>query len=163
MTGSPNPSPIRTPASASAPDAPRGRDPPARAPAILLVDDEPDILDSLQLLLGRSSLAPRVLTASSGAEGLQVLGREPVDLVVSDFKMPGMDGIQFLVAARELRPGVHRVLFTAYADAELARRAQAEAGLTAFLSKTMDPRELLRTLESLLAEAAAALPGAAPA
>ena len=71
---------------------------------ILLVDDEPDILLSIKVLLERSPMGLEVVTASSGAEGLEVLRSREVDLVISDFKMPGMDGIEFLMQAHQLKP-----------------------------------------------------------
>lgn len=126
---------------------------------ILLVDDEADILLSIKLLIQRSRKGVKVLTASSGAEGLKVLAGTHVDLIISDFKMPGMDGIEFLAKSRELRPDLPRVMFTAYADPELARRAFAEAFVTDFLPKTLAPSQLVAKVESLLVEHAGA-PGA---
>ena len=123
---------------------------------ILIVDDEPDILSSLKLLIERSPRGIKVITASSGAEGLEVLRTTLVDLVISDFKMPGMDGIQFLVLARALRPDLPRVMFTAYADEKLARRAITEAFVSDFLPKTLASRELVSKVETLL-DAPAAL------
>lgn len=119
---------------------------------ILLVDDEPDILGAIQLVLERSKKGMKVLTASSGPEALQILGKTRLDLLISDFKMPVMDGIAFLAQARELRPELPRVMFTAYADAELSRRAFAEASVVDFLPKTMAPKELVEKVEALLAE-----------
>lgn len=128
---------------------------------ILLVDDEPDVLNSVKLVLERSPQGIRVVTASSGAEGLEVLRGTPVDLVISDFKMPGMDGIEFLVQVRTLHPDLPRVMFTAYADEELARRAVAEAFVSDFLPKTLASREMVQKIEALLAGTSGATsPGA---
>lgn len=119
---------------------------------VLLVDDEPDILSSIKLVLGRSKKGVDVLTASSGAEGLEILANKHVDLLISDFKMPVMDGIEFLAKARELRPEVPRIMFTAYADAELAQRAVTAAFVIDFISKTLAGRELVAKVESHLAK-----------
>ncbi|HUR24455.1 MAG TPA: response regulator [Candidatus Thermoplasmatota archaeon] len=119
---------------------------------ILVVDDEPDILFSIKLLLERSPKGLQVVTAASGVEGLDVLRSRDIDLIVSDFKMPGMDGIEFLLQAHQLKPDVPRVMFTAYADAELARRAVAEAFVQGFLAKTMPPRELVQRVEAILGD-----------
>ena len=81
---------------------------------------------------------------------MEVLRSEHVDLVISDYKMPGMDGIEFLVKANELKPDLPRVMFTAYADAELARRAVAEAFVREFIPKTLPPRELVQKVEALV-------------
>lgn len=119
---------------------------------ILLVDDEPDILLSIKLLVERSKKGVKVVTASSGAEGLEILADTHVDLLISDFKMPGMDGIEFLAKSRELWPGLPRIMFTAYADMELARRAFTEAFVIDFLPKTLGPSQLVAKVESLLVE-----------
>lgn len=124
----------------------------ARRWTVLLVDDEPDILGSIKLVLERSKKGVDVLTASSGAEGLEILANKHVDLLISDFKMPVMDGIEFLAKSRELRPEVPRIMFTAYADAELAQRAFTTAFVIDFLPKTLAGRELVAKVESLLAK-----------
>ena len=124
--------------------------PPPRPWVILVVDDEPDILDSFKELLERSIPGVTVIVAASGRAGIEVLERERVDLVMSDFKMPGMDGIEFLVQARRIRPRLPRIMFTAFADEELARRAISEAVVDDFLSKNVDPEDMVRKVEALL-------------
>ena len=81
---------------------------------VLCVDDEPNILSSLRRLFRPCGY--RVLVAESGAQGLDVLRNETVDLVISDMRMPHMDGAQFLAAVRADWPDVVRILLTGYAD-----------------------------------------------
>src|ERR1035437_2325492 len=81
---------------------------------LLFVDDEPSILSSLRRLF--RPLGYRILTAESGLEGLEVLGRETVDLVISDMRMPNMDGAKFLKEVRARWPQAIRLLLTGYAD-----------------------------------------------
>lgn len=78
---------------------------------ILVVDDDPGVRGSLATLL--AAPGRRVLTAEGGAEGLGLLEREAVDLVLSDMNMPKMDGLAFLAAARRLRPDLPALLLTA--------------------------------------------------
>ncbi|MCA1811798.1 MAG: response regulator, partial [Halobacteriales archaeon] len=84
-----------------------------RAVTMLAVDDEPDILEGFAMLL-EENLRVHVVTATSGAEGLKILEHTPVDLVISDYRMPGMDGCAFLERAHRLAPGVPLVMVTAY-------------------------------------------------
>lgn len=88
--------------------------PAAPSATLLCVDDEPNILSSLRRLFRASGY--RVLTAESGALGLEILEREPVDLVISDMRMPEMDGARFLARVRERWPGTLRMLLTGYSD-----------------------------------------------
>lgn len=124
--------------------------PPPRPWVILVVDDEPDILGSFKQLLEMSMPNVRVIIATSGRTGIEILEKERVDLVMSDFKMPGMDGLEFLVQARRIRPGLPRVMFTAFADEELARRAISEAVVNEFMSKNVDPDDMVHKVEALL-------------
>lgn len=83
-------------------------------PTLLLVDDEPSILSALRRLFRPCGY--RILTAESGAGGLELLERENIDLVISDMRMPVMDGAQFLERVRGGWPRVVRILLTGYAD-----------------------------------------------
>jgi len=124
--------------------------PPARPWIILVVDDELDVRNSLTTLLEQSLPGTKVLTASSGRLGLEILERERVDLIMSDHKMPGMDGIEFLVQARRLRPQLPRMMFTAFADKTLAQRAVAEAVVNDFIAKNLTPAQTVHKVEALL-------------
>lgn len=83
---------------------------------LLLVDDQPEVLGALRTFLRYSFGDVDVLTADTPQKALDILRRERVDLVVADFVMPGMDGLEFLGEARRLAPSVPRVLFTAHCD-----------------------------------------------
>ena len=118
------------------------------AKTILIVDDDPDILESLgdlvQLKLGMSAV-----TAPSGPEGLQILRRQAVDAVVSDFRMPGMNGCAFLHQAQELRPHLPAILISAFQNVILAEDGCDGVELAGFLAKPVDPL----AFETLLASA----------
>lgn len=83
---------------------------------VMLVDDEPMILESLAALLGRHF---SVSTAGNGPEGLKLLREQRVDLVISDNRMPGMGGCEFLSRVREISPSTVRFLMTGYPDLEI--------------------------------------------
>ncbi len=117
---------------------------------ILLVDDEPDILDSLQELLEASIPDLVVLTAAGGEEALEILGKAPVKILVSDFKMPGMNGMDLLRAARQKAPNVPRVLMTAFPDLQIAIEAINEAAIQNFFTKPLDPDDVVRVLSDML-------------
>lgn len=123
---------------------------PTRPWVILLVDDEDDILASYQTLFESSIEHVKVITANTGRLGLDVMDRERIDLVVADFKMPGMDGVEFLYQARKKFPGVPRVMLTAFASEDLARRAFVETFVEAFLSKSLEPENLVDAIRSKL-------------
>ncbi len=123
---------------------------PARPWVILIVDDELDVRNSLTELLEQSLPGAKVLVAASGRAGLDILERERIDLVMSDHKMPGMDGIEFLVQARRMRPTLPRMMFTAFADKALAQRAVSEAIVSEFLAKNLTPAQTVQKVEALL-------------
>jgi CheY-like chemotaxis protein len=113
----------------------------ARAPTILVVDDEVDIREGVQRLLQTSLRGARVLVAGSGMEGVSLLEREPVDLIVTDYRMPGMNGLEFLERAQALKPKVLRILVTAF-ERELLEEAGRYHGAPVF-PKPIDPRSLV--------------------
>src|SRR5689334_10150530 len=100
---------------------------------ILCVDDERSLLDGLTLTLGRRY---DVETATSGAQALELLERDPNRAVImSDMRMPGMDGATFLAKARGMVPEAVRVLLTGQAEIETAIAAVNEGQVFRFLTK----------------------------
>jgi DNA-binding NtrC family response regulator len=100
--------------------------------AILIVDDDNAVLSTLKALVGSRC---RVLTASSAAQASVVLNSHPIQVVVSDYRMPGQNGLSFLMDVKKNYPGTIRVLMTAFADMDLVVRALNEGEIHRFLSK----------------------------
>ena len=117
-------------------------------PSILFVDDEPLVTSSIQrALLDRPY---RVLTALSGEEALGILEREAVDVVVSDERMPGISGAEFLTEVRQRHPEVVRVMMTGYSSLDSMSRAINEAAVFRFLQKPCSFSRLLEVLDEAL-------------
>ena len=106
---------------------------------ILYVDDEPENLRAFELGFRRDF---KIVTAASGEEGLRVLNEQPVALVLSDHRMPGMTGTEFLALVRELDPKTIRLLVTAYGDAETLSSAINDGSIYRYVAKPWDPDEL---------------------
>lgn len=123
------------------------------ATSVLLVDDDPDILDSLKTLLEVALDDVDVRTAPSGESALELLQaqREAVRLIISDFRMSGMDGVEFLRHARVYAPRASRVLISAFPEAVLRERVQQLEGIAKILPKPMDVDEFLDVARTLLA------------
>ena len=116
-------------------------------PTLLLVDDEERILSALRRTLRREGY--EILTANSVADALEVLDQRPVDLVLSDFKMPGMTGMELLAEARRRQPRVARLLITGWSQA--VSPAELEAAEVAILiSKPWEDADLKRALREAL-------------
>ncbi|MDD9935344.1 MAG: response regulator [Myxococcales bacterium] len=113
----------------------------AENPTILLVDDEEMVLTSLASFLTLETDYD-VKGYTSGAEALQFLKDHDVDLVISDFLMPEMDGLEFLTKAREMRPEVPRIILTGYADKENAIKAINTVGLYQYIEKPWNNEDL---------------------
>jgi len=111
------------------------------APVILFVDDEPSILSSLRRLFRPQGY--RVLLAESGKAALAMLETEPVDLVVSDMRMPEMDGAALLERVHEGWPTLGRILLTGYADIGSTVAAINRGQIQRYVAKPWDDRELL--------------------
>jgi DNA-binding NtrC family response regulator len=112
----------------------------SRQAVLLFVDDEPNILSSLRRLF--RPLGYRILTAESGAAGLEILGKEEVDLVVSDMRMPSMDGAHFLEAVRQRWPGVTRILLTGYSDINSTVNAINRGEIYRYIAKPWDDHDI---------------------
>ncbi len=110
-------------------------------PRILLVDDEDIVTTSIKSFLNLET-DYEVVVFNSPRRALDYLGNTPVDLVVSDFLMPEMDGIQFLLEVKKLYPQAVRILLTGYADKENAIKAINEVGLYQYIEKPWDNEEV---------------------
>jgi DNA-binding NtrC family response regulator len=108
---------------------------------ILIVDDEEMVLTALSSFLTLES-EYEVVTFTRAGDALSYLEAHDVDLLISDFLMPEMDGLQFLKRARELRPEVPRIILTGYADKENAIKAINEVGLYQYIEKPGDNADL---------------------
>ncbi len=108
---------------------------------VVIVDDEQMVATALRSFL-QLETPYRVLTFTSPQEALAALDSERVDVVISDFMMPAMDGIQFLSEMRKRQPSATRILLTGYADKENAIRAINDVGLYYYLEKPWDNEHL---------------------
>ena len=109
-------------------------------PTILVVDDEPSVLHSVHDLLRHDY---RVITQTDGSSALAVLeSAEPIDVVMSDQRMPRMTGVELLWHAKRLRPEATRLLFTAYADVKAVVDAINQGSVYRYVTKPWDPDEL---------------------
>jgi response regulator RpfG family c-di-GMP phosphodiesterase len=112
---------------------------------VLFVDDEQNILDTYKVSLRRRFT---VETALGPAEGLEKIGSSgPFAVVVSDLKMPGMDGIRFLKRVQEASPDTVRIMLTGHADVNSAIAAVNDGAVFRFLTKPSSMDEMIRTLE----------------
>ena len=120
----------------------------AKAHHVLVVDDEPDNVRVLfDLLAGEY----HVHTAHSGSEALNVLGREPIDMILSDHRMPAMTGVELLGRSLDLRPHCVRLILTGYIDVESIIAAINQGRVHHYVTKPWDTRELLQTVRRSLA------------
>ncbi|MBN3863349.1 response regulator [Pseudomonas frederiksbergensis] len=118
-------------------------------PTLLLVDDEESILNSLRRLLRGQPY--EVLLATSGAQALEIMAQRPVDLVMSDARMPNMDGATLLAHVRQRYPDTLRIMLTGYADPSAIIKAINEGQIHRYISKPWHDEEMLLTLRQSLA------------
>ena len=117
-------------------------------PVILLVDDEPRILSALQRLLRREGY--RILTAGSGAAALSILDQESVNIILSDLRMPEMDGFAFLGAVQDRGLEAARVLMSGNADLKLVIDGVNEGRFSQFIEKPWVDDALKISLRKLI-------------
>ncbi|MEI6225778.1 MAG: response regulator, partial [Deltaproteobacteria bacterium] len=123
---------------------------PAVPPRVLCVDDEPNLLAGLANTLRRRY---DVATARSGPEALELIARsKPFDVIVCDYRMPAMDGAEFLRRAREVSPGAVPVLLTGHATLEGAIAAVNEGRVFRILLKPCPPEILTGAIDEAVAQ-----------
>ena len=125
---------------------------------IMLVDDEESILNALKRLLrvapcsfGGKTYTLEVETFSSAHAALARAAEEDFELFVSDYRMPEMDGVEFLKAARKIQPDAACLILSGYADLNALIRAVNEVGIERFIGKPWNDYELLSAIGQALA------------
>lgn len=111
---------------------------------ILLVDDEPGVLNALRRVFRQENY--QIHVAMSGEEALALLARQACQLVISDFMMPGMNGVQFLRQARERHPELIRIMLTGHADTEAVMGAIKDGAVFKFILKPWNDDDLRVTV-----------------
>lgn len=107
---------------------------------LLLVDDEENIVSALRRLLRKDGY--HIVTANSGSQGLQRLAENSVDVIISDQRMPGMTGVEFLRRAKELYPDTIRMVLSGYTELQSITDAINEGAIYKFLTKPWDDERL---------------------
>src|SRR5438067_9062902 len=120
---------------------------PTEQAKILVVEDHPDIRKSLELFLGEKGF--RVKIANDAPRALELLGEEPVDLILSDVRMPGMTGLDLLCHLKERDPEIQLVLMSAYSSVKDAVEA-IRLGAADYVEKPIDFRRLERVIQTVL-------------
>ena len=125
---------------------------------ILILDDEPAILQSLRRLLravpctyGKQTFELEVDAFSSAHAALERAQHTPFDLFLTDYRMPSMDGVSFLKAAKEIQPESCRLILSGYADLNGLLRAVNDVGIDRFIGKPWNDYELVSAIAQSLA------------
>jgi YesN/AraC family two-component response regulator len=114
---------------------------------ILIVDDESVVVESIRALLELET-PYTVLAETSPRRAIELAKVNPLDLVISDFLMPEIDGIRLLLEIRSLHPEIALILLTGYADKENAIRAINEVGIFHYMEKPWDNDDLLTIIRT---------------
>ncbi len=112
---------------------------------ILVVDDEPDMLRLLSMIL-RDKTAYDVTTTNNPVEALELARKGGFDILITDLKMPGLDGIELLNAVRGFDPDIPIIIITAYATAESAAEAMDKNAFD-FITKPFRKEQIIFTIE----------------
>ncbi len=115
---------------------------------ILVIDDEVDMLMLLRMII-EDNTNYEVETTNSPTEGIKLLKEEDFDLVITDLKMPGMDGMELFDEFREIKPEIPVIIITAYGSPETASEA-LQRGVTDFIAKPFRKDSILFTMKRVL-------------
>lgn len=124
-----------------------------RPRTLLLVDDEENVIAALKRVFRRSGY--RILTAGSGQEGLDLLAGNDVDVIISDQRMPKMDGTEFLVRAKRAFPESIRIMLSGYTEMQSIVDAINRGSIYKFLTKPWEDEQLRGQVEGAFGQKAA--------
>jgi two-component system probable response regulator PhcQ len=124
--------------------------------SLVIVDDEPNVLNALRRLCQNSAIPPSIpdptiVTFTSPIDAATYVGEHKVDLVLSDYRMPDMDGATFLTHVKEVQPDAARIIMSACSDIEGIVRAINHAGIFRFVSKPWSDTDLKATINEVIA------------
>lgn len=119
--------------------------------AILIVDDDPGILNAFEI--GLASKGYHIMSAQNGKQALRIIKSslkeaKPVTVMLVDFLMPGMDGIELILSARKIKPDLEFILMTAYGNNTVKQKA-LKLGVGRYIEKPFTPDRLLKMIEIL--------------
>mgnify|MGYP001823007103 CR=1 FL=1 len=118
---------------------------------ILLVDDDEWIRDSLRLYFEAEGC--NLLTFETAEEGMEAVKQQAYDIVISDYKLPGMDGLEFLRRVKEKQPNAFEILVTAYANCEIEKEAN-EIGVKDIIPKPFTSEDVETSLSRIIGNSA---------
>lgn len=118
------------------------------AEKILIVDDEPDMLKLLSMII-REKTSYEVTTTNNPVEALDLAQKSPFDLVITDLKMPGLDGIELLDAVKQVDADIPIIIITAYSSVEAAAEAIQKGGFD-FITKPFRKEQILFTIDKAM-------------
>ncbi len=118
---------------------------------ILLVDDDEWIRDSLSIFF--ESEGCNLLTFETAEEAMEAVKQQVYDIVISDYKLPGMDGLEFLRRVKEKQPNIFKILITAYTDGELLKEAKT-MGVHDFIPKPFTSEKVEASLVRIIENSA---------
>jgi DNA-binding NtrC family response regulator len=118
------------------------------AEKILIVDDEPDMLKLLSMILREKTLY-EISTTNNPLEAIELAKKVDFDLVISDLKMPGIDGIELIDAIKRLNEDIPIIIITAYGTVESATEAIQKGGFD-FITKPFRKEQILFTIDKAL-------------
>ena len=119
-------------------------------PAIILVDDDPDILRLLQLIINSLATGYTILTCTDADVALEQAMQQPTPLIITDYNLPGMNGLQLTAALKARAPATRVVLITAHATPDLEQRAR-DRGVDYLLPKPFQLDPLIQIVQVALA------------
>jgi YesN/AraC family two-component response regulator len=118
---------------------------------IMLIDDDEWIRDSLSLFFEAEGC--NLLTFETAEEGMEAFKKQAYDIVISDYKLPGMDGLEFLRRVKEKQPKIFEILITAYANCEILKKAK-KIGVKDIIPKPFTSEDVETSLSRIIEKSA---------